>query len=416
MKTPFPLSALALIALALPARADDWPQWRGPRRDDVSRETGLLKTWPGGGPTLLWTSEDAGIGYAGLAVVGDRVLTMGADDGREFVLALDVTTGKKVWSTPFAPLFQQNRGDGPRATPTVDGDRVYAVGGQGELVCLEAAAGKIVWQKNLRKDLGGDMMSGWGYSESPLIDGDKVVCTPGGSKGAVAALDKKTGNVLWRSRGFTDKAAYSSLVVGTAGGILQYVQMTGDGVTGVAADDGRLLWRFVRPSRTAAVPTPIVRDDLVYVSSGYGTGAHLIKLTGDVNGLKAAEGYASKEMVNHHGGVILVGNHVYGHSDSGRWVCQELQTGKIAWADRGVGKGSVTCADGMLYLYSESGGTAALVGATPQAYKEAGRFKVPRQSGRRSARGMLWTHPVVANGRLYLRDQELIFCYDVKAN
>jgi outer membrane protein assembly factor BamB len=416
MKTRLLWLAAVLPALALPARGDDSPQWRGPDRTGVSKETGLLKEWPKGGPKLLWTYEDAGLGYSAPAIVGNRLVTMGSNDKQEFVLALDVQGGKKLWQQEFAPAFSNDRGGGPRGTPTIDGDRVYAIGGQGELVCLELDSGKIVWQKNLRRDLGGQMQGGWGYSESPLIDGDKVVCTPGGSKGTVAALDKKTGEVLWRSKDFTDTAAYSSLVVGNAGGVRQYVQMTGDSVAGVAAEDGRLLWRFPRRSPTAAVPTPIVRDDLVYVSSGYGTGAHCIKLSADGPKLKAEEVYASKDMQNHHGGVLLLGDHVYGHSDRGGWTCQELKTGKVAWAEARqlTGKGSVTCADGHLYLYGERKGEAVLVEATPQGVKEKGRFTIPRETKLNRGRGLIWAHPVVANGRLYLRDQDLIFCYDVK--
>jgi outer membrane protein assembly factor BamB len=418
MKTRFLLFSACLPALALPALGADWPQWRGPNRDDVSRETGLRKAWPNGGPKLLWTFDEAGTGYSGPAVVGDRLFTQGADERQEFVLCLDVRTGKKIWSTPFGARFNNDRGDGPRGTPTVDGDRLAALGGQGDLVCLDLQGGKPVWEKSLKKDLGGQMMSGWGYSESPLLDGDKVVCTPGGPQGGVAALDKKTGDVLWRSKDFTDPASYSSLVTGDPGGVRQYVQMTGQSVAGVAADDGRLLWRFPRASRIAAIPTPIVHGDLVYVSSGYGAGDALLKVTRDGNRFKADEVYAGKEMQDHHGGVVQVSGYVYGHSDRGGWTCQELKTGKVVWAEgRKLGKGSLTCADGMLYLYAEKDGTCVLIEASPAGWKEHGRFKIPRESKITPQKGhFLWTHPVVANGRLYLRDQDLIFCYDVKAN
>jgi outer membrane protein assembly factor BamB len=403
-----------LLALALPALAVDWRQWRGPDRTDVSQETGLLKSWPKDGPKLLWTYEDAGTGYSGPAVVGDRLYAMGATDTKEYVFVLDVNTGKKVWQTEFAARFRNGYGDGPRGTPTTDGDRLYVIGGQGELACLETAGGKIVWQKNLRTDLGGSKQGNWGYTESPLIDGDKVVCTPGGPKGAVAALDKKTGEVLWRSKGYTDAAAYSSPVIGNGGGIRQYVQMTGDGLAGVAADDGRLLWYFRRPSRTAAVPTPIVFDNFVYASSGYGCGAHLLKLSPDGDKLRAEEVFASRDMTNHHGGVIKVGDYFYGHSDSGGWTCQDAKTGKAVWTSRKLDKGSVTCADGHLYCYGEGRGVVVLIEVSPEGWKEKGRFTIPKQTTVPRQRGRIWTHPVVANGRLYLRDQDLLFCYDVK--
>jgi outer membrane protein assembly factor BamB len=260
------------------------------------------------------------------------------------------------------------------------------------------------------------MMSGWGYSESPLVDGEKVLCTPGGSRGTLAALDKKTGKVLWRSKDFTDPAAYSSLVVTTIAGIRQYVQMTGQSVAGVAADDGRLLWRFERSSPTAAVPTPIVHDNFVYVSSGYGTGCALLKITPGRNGtLQCDEVYANKNMINHHGGVVRVGEYLYGYSERAGWVCQTFQTGGVVWQEKKkLGKGSLTCADDHLYCYGEDDGTVALIKVSPDGWKEDGRLKLPRESTRRSAQGRFWTHPVVANGRLYLRDQDLLFCFDVK--
>jgi outer membrane protein assembly factor BamB len=415
------LPALALPAVtAAPAPSEsprfDWPQWRGPDRTDVSKETGLLKDWPEDGPKLLWSYEEAGVGYSGPAIVGDKYLTMGADEKQEFVLCLNATSGKKLWSTQFGPRAnkQPQYGEGPRATPTVDGDRVYALGAQGILVCLELGGGKKVWEKGLVQELQGGIPT-WDYSESPLVDGDKVVVTPGGSKGAIAALDKKTGDVLWRSKGFTDGAQYGSLMIGHAGGVKQYVQMTGSSVAGVAAADGRLLWQFARQGRIAAVPSVIVKDDFVFASSGYGAGCSLIKLTRDGDKFKADEVYANKDMTNHHGGVVLVGDYLYGYSDKGGWVCMEFKTGRVAWSGKKLGKGSLTCADGMLYLYDENNGTCALIEASPAGWKEHGRFRIPKEAKGRPGRAAIRTHPVVANGRLYLRDQELIFAFDVKA-
>jgi outer membrane protein assembly factor BamB len=342
---------------------------------------------------------------------------MGANGQREFVLCLDTRTGKQLWSREYGPEFSYGDwGNGPRATPTIDGDFVYAIGGQGDLVCLKFADGAVVWEKSLKTDLGGQQMSGWGYTESPLIDGDKLLCTPGGPKGAVAALDKKTGDVLWRSTDFTDRAGYSSLVIGQAGGMRQYVQMTGESVAGVAADNGRLLWRFPCTNRTAAIPTPVVRDDYVYSTSGYGAGCRLLKIVADGNNkLKAEEVYANKAMTNHHGGVVLVGEDVYGYSDDGSaWICQDFKTGKVVWKEKKLGKGSLTCADGLLYCYAEKDGTCVLIDASPDGWKEHGRFTIPRQAKDRPSGAAIRTHPVVANGKLYLRDQELLFCYDVK--
>jgi outer membrane protein assembly factor BamB len=412
-----PLLAACLLLASASVRAGDWPQWRGPDRTDVSKETGLLKNWPSQGPKLLWTYRDTGAGYSCPAVVGEHLFTLGADNKNEFVLALNVKDGSKVWSTPYAATFQQDRGNGPRGTPTVDGDFLYAIGGQGELVCVETATGKKQWQKSLRKDLGGDMMSSWGYSESPLVDGDKVVCTPGGKQGTLAALDKKTGAVVWRSKDLTDKAAYASMIVAEVGGIRQYIQLTGNGVVGVAADDGRLLWRYPESAyRIAVIPSPIYHDGDVFATSGYGAGCDLIHLTVSGGSVKAEKVYANKNMVNHHGGVVLLGEDVYGYSDGRGWTCLDFKTGTVAWSEKNkLGKGSLTCADGQLYCYSEDGGNVVLAEASPTAWKENGRFTIPEKSTIRTKNGTkFWTHPVVANGRLYLRDQDLLFAFDVK--
>ncbi len=414
------LPLVGLFVLAGAAAADDWPQWQGPDRNNISKETGLLKSWPKSGPKLLWTFSEAGMGYSAPAVVGDRVYTMGGTGGQDYLFCLDAKSGKKVYAAPLGPMYHQARGDGPRGTPTVDGDHIYVLTGGGNLICLQAADGKVVWRKGLASDLGGSMMSGWGYSESPLVDGDQVVCTPGGRLGAVAALDKKTGAVRWRSEGFTDKAGYASLMVANFGGVRQYVQMTGESVAGVAAQDGKLLWRFARRSNVAAIPTPVVFGDHVYVTSGYGAGCALLKVSKDGDKFRADEVYANRNMTNHHGGVVLVGGHIYGYSDNRGWICQDALKGNVVWAERQkLAKGSVTYADGHLYCYSEQDGTLVLVPATTKGWKEDGRLKLPRASTLErppeQPRNNVWTHPVLANGRLYLRDQDLIFCFDVKA-
>ena len=239
----------SLAACALAGGAD-WPQWQGLDRTGVSKETGLLKSWPKDGPPRLWTFKNLGIGFSGPAIVRDRLYTMGARNESTFVIALDIDKGTEVWSHKIGPIFTQDfYGDGPRSTPTVDGDYLYALDGTGELVCLETAKGKEIWRKNLIKDLGGEMMTEWGFSESVLIDGDKLICTPGGDKGTLAALDKKTGAVLWRSTELKNKAPYSSMMVADIGGVRQYIQNSfigkteGGTVSGFAAKDGKLLWK-----------------------------------------------------------------------------------------------------------------------------------------------------------------------------
>ena len=402
----------------------DWPQWRGPNRDDVSRETGLLQDWPEGGPKLLWTYEKAGAGFSGPAVVGDVLYTLGARDDKEWLYALDVNGPRQLWEAEVGPLLVNGWGDGPRGTPAVDDGRVYALGGQGRLVCVDASTGKEVWAKSLKDDFGG-AQGFWGFTESPLVDGDQVVCTPGGAKGTVAALDKRTGAPRWQTKELTDKASYASLVAADFGGVRQYVVMTPEHVAGVAPGDGKLLWSFARKGPIAAIPTPIVSGDLVFVTSSYNAGCVLLRVQSEGGKFWAEEVYREdpkfERMVNHHGGVVLVDGYLYGYSDGKhpkaepkRWLCQEFKTGKILWESKALGKGALTCADGRLYCYSEEDGTAVLAAASPKGWEEHGRFTIPQKTKLKRKSGLIWTHPVVANGRLYLRDQDLLFCYDVK--
>lgn len=420
MKSRLPFLTVCCLTFAPPVLAADWPQWQGPDRTNVSKETGLLKTWPKEGPKLLWTFDKAGIGYSGPAVVGDKLYTMGSRDGKEMIFALDVKTGNELWATEIGKEFRyQQWGDGPRSTPTVDGDFVYAIGGQGDVICVDASKkGEKVWSKNMQADLGGKQMSSWGYTESPLIDGDKLLCTPGGAKGTMVALNKKNGEVIWRAKDWDDPAGYASIIPIEFNKVRQYVNMTGEHVVGVS-EDGKLLWKYEKKSGTAAIPTPIYHDGQVYATSGYGAGCDLIKLSPEAGGgtFKAEKVYANKNVVNHHGGVVLVDGHLYGFSEGKGWVCQDLKTGNNVWEEKGkLGKGSLTCAEGLIYCYAEKDGTLVLAEASPKGWQEHGRFTIPRESKIRAKNGKIWTHPVIANGKLYLRDQDLIFCFDIKAN
>ena len=407
MKTFSTLFALSLTAsLAL---GNDWPQWRGPLRDDISTETGLLQQWPAGGPALAWKATGLGEGYSGVSVAQGRIYTMGDNGDSSFLFALDGANGKLLWSTKIGK--SGGNYPGPRCTPTVDGDQVIVLGQFGDLVCAGAADGKERWRHNLQSEFGGKMMSGWGHAESPLIDDGKVICTPGGAQGTMIALDKKTGAVAWRCKEWTDNAAYSSIIIATINGVRQYVQLTDASVGGVAAQDGRLLWRAPRPGKTAVIPTPIFADDSVYVTSAYNAGCNLFKVDKTDSGFAARQVYNNKEMQNQHGGVVKVGDYLYGYSDGKGWLCQSFKTGEAVWQEKEkLSKGSLSCAGGMLYLRAESGvGTVALIEPTPKGWVEKGRFDQPNRSNKNS-----WPHPVVSGGYLYLRDQDVLLCYDVK--
>jgi outer membrane protein assembly factor BamB len=587
----------------VPSGPGEWPQWRGPHRDGINPETGLLKEWPAGGPRVAWQIETVGVGYSSVAIKDGRLFTQGDLDGVEHVIALGVEDGKVLWAVqpepvaralddyvaqefkridrngdgvvdeaealarfgwdfnrwdraaaeaidpaarakkvlaaldadhdgklsaveassfrdsfvridaedkgadaailakarakayleaidkdrdgavsrdearrsalerPFGDMDQQDpatkkgdgrltaeeieayllkrergkdgfitpaeladyyaknlprgdgilskaevraflgglrdgMGDGPRGTPTVDGDRVYAEGGKGDVSCLDAATGKTIWHLNLEKDLGGGR-PGWGYSESPLVLGDLLIVTPGGKRGTVAALDKKTGKVLWQSEGVTEGAQYSSPVVAEIAGVRQIVQFARQNCFGITIDRGRLLWTYGAANNgTANICTPIPCGDHVFASSAYGTGGGLAKIAADGERQRAEQVYFEKKMANHHGGIVKVGDVMYGFGE-GTLLCMDYLTGKIRWQDRSVRKGSLVVADGMLYLLGE-GQEVALAEATPEAYREHGRFKIPSR-GKPS-----WAHPVVVGGRFYLRDQQFLTAYDVK--
>ncbi len=401
------LLAFSTLSLSASAAGSDWPQWRGPDRTDVSKETGLLKAWPAAGPKRLWLFENAGHGYSGPAIANGKYFTLGTRDGSEILLVLDANTGRELWTAKLGEILDNGWGDGPRGTPTVDGDRVYALSGPGELVCLKVADGKILWKASM-KDLGGKRPN-WGYTESVLVNGPHVLCTPGGAKGTVAALDKLTGKVVWQSSEITEAAHYSSIVPAQINGQAQLVQRNEKSIFGLAPKDGKILWQTTFPGRTAVIPTPIVRGNDVYVTAGYGAGSKLVRISADN---KVTDVYENKVMKNHHGGVVLVGDHVYGHNDNG-WVCQDFATGAEVWMNKSVGKGAVSSADGMLYCLDEKTGAVVLAAASPKGWKESGRFTLDPQSKIRSPKGHVWTHPVISHGKLYLRDQELIYCFDI---
>ncbi|HVQ30613.1 MAG TPA: PQQ-binding-like beta-propeller repeat protein [Vicinamibacteria bacterium] len=413
-------SAVAAITVG-PARAGDWPGWRGPARDALSTESGLLQEWPAAGPPLAWKATGMGMGFSSLAVVGDRLYTIGDRDGAQQVLALDRAFGKVVWSAKIGDPWADEYGGG-RATPTVDGELLYAIGTGGNLVCLETATGKERWRKSLPKDYRGSMMSSWKWSESPLVDGNLLVFTPGARDAALVAVDKKTGETAWKTaipdlgpKG-TDGAGYSSIVVSNAVGVKQYVQLLGRGLVGVRASDGKFLWGYNKVANEVAnISTPVVRANFVFASTGYGTGSALVELSKQGDAVQAKELYflPAGTFQNHHGGFVLVGNYLYaGHGQSkGFPICLDLVTGKVAWGgdirNAGTGSAAVLYADGRLY-YRYQNGVVLLIEATPQGYHEKGSFTIP------DVKKPSWSHLVVADGKLYVREQDTLYCYDVR--
>ncbi|HVG34567.1 MAG TPA: PQQ-binding-like beta-propeller repeat protein [Pyrinomonadaceae bacterium] len=395
---------LCLCAEGMAQSAGEWPQWRGPNRDGISKETGLLKQWPTDGPPLAWKAKGAGIGYSSMSISQGRLYTMGLRGDSEYVIAFDVATGKEVWATVNGKAYRDDRGDGPRGTPTVDGDKLYALGGNGDLSCLEARTGRAVWKMNILQKFGGSNI-GWGISESPLVLGDRVLVNAGGPGASIVALNKKDGTVLWKTQ--SDKAGYSSAIPLQVGGKTQVVFFTQERALGIDPADGKVLWEYSRPANNVAnVATPVARANRVWISSDYGTGGGLVEIKADAKGVTASEVYFTKEMRNHHSSSVLVGDHLYGFS-SGILTAMRFDTGEVAWKDRSVGKGSLVYADGHRYCLSENG-VVGLVEATPTAYREKGRFRIQQENL------PTWAHPVIAGGRLYIRDQDTIYAFDVR--
>jgi outer membrane protein assembly factor BamB len=407
-----------LLLLLVSAAGADWPQWRGPQRNGLSQETGLAKEWPKEGPELVWKAAAIGSGYSTPAVVGERLYLLGNEGlENEFVQALGTKDGQRVWSTPLGKVGNPKQNPsypGARSTPTVEADALYALGSDGDLACMEIGTGKLRWKKNLRTDFAGKPGE-WAYAESPLIDGEAVVCTPGGSDATMVALNKRTGEVLWKSAiPPGDEAAYSSAIALEAGGIRQYVQLLQKGLVGVDAKTGKFLWRYSKPvSRfNANIPTPLASDGYIYTASA-GTGAGLVKLKVNQGKVDAEQMYFESKLPTAIGGTVKIGEHLYGTTGQGL-LCVEFTTGRVKWEERAIGAASLCYADERLYLNGENG-QVALVEPNPQSYREKGRFSPPDQPKHANPMEKAWAYPVVANGRLYLRDQTMLWCYDVKA-
>lgn len=412
---------LGIGAFAATASAD-WPQFRGVNRDAKATGTGLLSEWPAGGPKLLWEASGLGTGYSSVSMQNGRLFTIGDIGVDQYVIAVSLDTKAILWKTRIGAQWI-DRYAGPRGTPTADGATVYAIGTDGDLLALEAATGKVVWRKNLATDFGGRMMSGWRFSESPLVDGDRLIVTPGSADALLVALDKKTGREIWRTKAGEmgpqgrDGAGYSSVVISNGAGVKQYVQLVGRGIVGVRASDGAFLWSYNRVANdTANISTPVVSGDYVFAATGYQTGSGMVKLAKTADGVSATEQWFldGRSFQNHHGGVVLVDGHLYGGQGHrmGLPICVEFATGKKVWGgdirNEGQGSAAIAYADGNLVFRYENG-TVVLIEATPAGYREKGSFKIPNASP------LNWPYPAISDGKLFLRDQDRLLVYDIKA-
>jgi outer membrane protein assembly factor BamB len=400
---PAPASAAAPTPTA---PAFDWPQWQGPDRTGLSKETGLLQQWPASGPELAWTIGGLGAGYGSLAIRGDRIFVQSQIGTGSAVSSLNRADGQHVWTKTIGRAANNDRGPGPRGTPTLDGDRVYVLTENGDLACLLAANGTMVWQRNILADFNGRQIS-WLISESPLVDGANVIVTPGGPRAGMVALDKMTGKTVWQSQELSDEAGYASPIAADVQGVRVIMTLNGRAGVGVRASDGKLMWRHQDVANgTANIATPIFHDNKVFYTSNYGTGAALLGLTAQAGEVKAQQIYFTREMQNHHGGVVLVNGYLYGFHNS-ILTCLDFATGRMQWRDRSVGKGTVIYADGHLYIQSEDN-VVGLAEANPAAYTEKGRFRMKDQGF------PSWAHPVVSGGRLYIRDQGTLSAFNIK--
>jgi len=389
------------------ARAADWPQFHGPAYDNISPETGLLKQWPAGGPELIWSAKGLGDGFASVSIADGLIYTAGNLDGNTVVTCMDLD-GSVVWRSSCGEAWTKSF-PGVRGTPTVDGDRVYYETPSGDLVCLNAKTGDRLWGFNILDKFGGENIT-WALAESVIIDGDNVICCPFGSQGSIVALNKMTGDTVWAAKGTGDKAGYGTPSIAEFAGVRMVLTMSSQSLVGVNADTGELLFRYEhRTKYDVNALQPICRDGKVFISSGYGSGSEMVQLTASGGKITATQAWSSKDMDNHHGGVVLLDGYLYGADSRRNWVCFDWNTGATRYSEPGVGKGSLTCAEGMLYTFSEGDRTAGLVKATPEGHNVISSFQIPEGGA-----GKSWAHPVVCGGRLYLRHGDLLFVYNVQ--
>ena len=404
------LTGMALVLASAMAVAGDSPQFRGPNRDGVFNEQGLMKTWPEGGPSVAWVAKGLGGGYSSVSVVGGKIYAtgMGADETGALHI-LNAADGKLEKSIAYGKETTNDQAPGPRSTPTVDGRQVYLMSGLGVVCCIDPAKGSVVWSVDVLKKFGGENNT-WTLAESLLVDGDRVICTPGGVEGGIAALNKKTGETVWATKGINDKASYCSPAIITHNGHRILLTETETLVVGVNPDNGALLW--THPHKTEYnihAVTPVYSNGLVYYSGGYGSGGGALELSAD--GAAVTQKWEDKKLDCQHHGVVLVDGHLYGtgHKNN-QLVCLEMATGKLMWQSKEVRQGDVIFADGLLYVYEgPKAGVVDLVKVSPQGMELAGKLTVTEGDEKH------WAHPVIADGRLYIRHGDALIAYDIKA-
>lgn len=408
------VTLLFSVVLTFSTTASDWMQWRGPNHDGVSPETGLLDSWPEKGPKLLWKSEDMGVGYSNLTFYDGKVFSMGDNGDESYIYALDAKNGEGLWAVPVGRAGGTY--EGTRCTPATDGKLLFGIGQFGDFVCVDVEKGDLLWKVNVVSEYGGKFMSRWNFSMSPIIDGNRVVLPIGGNQGTVIAFEKNAEGpkVLWQSKGITDSAAYTSIVPVTISDKEQYLVLTGQRIAGLDPENGKVLWEAPFPGRTAVCSDPVCLmdgEDTCYIMAAcaYNIGARGYQVSGQGGQWTVKEIFSEQRLQSHHGGMVQVGGHFYLLTQR-ELACVNPKTGKTLWTDRSVGKGSILAVDGKLILRSEArNGTVALVEASPEAYKEISRFDQPDRTPQNS-----WTYPLVYEGKLYLRDQHLLLCYELK--
>ena len=395
-----------LVGAALSAEADnhstaEWAQWRGPNRDGISSETGFLKNWPQEGPKVLWHIP-LGDGYSGISIAQGKVYTMVAEGNDEYVICLDASSGEEVWRFRSGAKFTESRGDGPRSMPTVHSDSVFALGAEGKLYALDAGDGTKLWAHNFVEEFDSKIPT-WGFSSSPLIEGDLVLVEAGGTdEKSIVAFDKKSGDVVWTTH--TDEVGYSSPIAIDFGGVRQIIFLTSKTLLSVAPEDGQIYWKYAWPEGIN-IATPIfIPDDKIFISASYDKGAVLLKMTADEDRIGIEEVWKSRVMKNHFNSSVLQGDYLYGF-DNAILTCIEANTGEEQWQQRGFEKGSLLLADGHLIILGEDG-KLALAEASPNEYIEKARFQLFDDK--------CWTVPTLAGGRLYLRTQKEMVCLDLR--